>query len=257
MGKTAYAVLAGCARSSRPARGPAAPSGDHPGGREPPLTCKRVGTGLRNAPHRRRNRVGRHTGGHALGPSVVRGRSRWRPCHRRRAGSTARIRVRRRRLPSPVRHPQLHPPAGGRTVYRSGGGARSSGGGQGGLRPGGPGSFGRGRWLARLGGRHRGHGRGRDAHRSAGGRGPPASPGRDGAGVGAARRRGLQADPQLPFFVRWRSDAAIHPSVGGGATGSRSRSRVSTGSTTGSADAPPMPSPTSPSSGWPREASRA
>ena len=28
--------------------------------------------------------------------------------------------------------------------------------------------------------------------------------------------RGLQSDPQLPFFVEWRSDAAIHPSVGGG-----------------------------------------
>ncbi|HEY5788933.1 MAG TPA: VOC family protein [Microlunatus sp.] len=28
--------------------------------------------------------------------------------------------------------------------------------------------------------------------------------------------RGLQSDPQLPFFVQWRSDAAIHPSVGGG-----------------------------------------
>ena len=28
--------------------------------------------------------------------------------------------------------------------------------------------------------------------------------------------RGLQSDPQLPFFVQWQSDAAIHPSVGGG-----------------------------------------
>ncbi len=28
--------------------------------------------------------------------------------------------------------------------------------------------------------------------------------------------RGLQSDPQLPFFVQWESDAAIHPSVGGG-----------------------------------------
>ncbi|GAA3718249.1 hypothetical protein GCM10022204_42760 [Microlunatus aurantiacus] len=28
--------------------------------------------------------------------------------------------------------------------------------------------------------------------------------------------RGLQSDPQLPFFVQWRSDAGIHPSVGGG-----------------------------------------
>ena len=26
--------------------------------------------------------------------------------------------------------------------------------------------------------------------------------------------RGLQSDPQLPFFVRWLSDPAIHPSVG-------------------------------------------
>lgn len=29
--------------------------------------------------------------------------------------------------------------------------------------------------------------------------------------------KGLQADPQLPFFVRWTSDAGSHPSVGGGA----------------------------------------
>jgi hypothetical protein len=28
--------------------------------------------------------------------------------------------------------------------------------------------------------------------------------------------RGLQADPQLPFFVRWISSPAFHPSVGGG-----------------------------------------
>jgi hypothetical protein len=28
--------------------------------------------------------------------------------------------------------------------------------------------------------------------------------------------KGLQADPQLPFFVHWLSDAAAHPSVGGG-----------------------------------------
>jgi hypothetical protein len=27
--------------------------------------------------------------------------------------------------------------------------------------------------------------------------------------------KGLQADPQLPFFVRWLSDPTIHPSVGG------------------------------------------
>jgi Glyoxalase-like domain len=27
--------------------------------------------------------------------------------------------------------------------------------------------------------------------------------------------RGLQADPQLPFFVHWLSDAGAHPSVGG------------------------------------------
>jgi len=27
--------------------------------------------------------------------------------------------------------------------------------------------------------------------------------------------RGLQADPQLPFFIRWLSDPARHPSVGG------------------------------------------
>jgi len=29
--------------------------------------------------------------------------------------------------------------------------------------------------------------------------------------------RGLQADPQLPFFVRWRSGSDEHPSRGGGA----------------------------------------
>lgn len=28
--------------------------------------------------------------------------------------------------------------------------------------------------------------------------------------------RGLQSDPQLPFFVQWTSDPAIHPSTGGG-----------------------------------------
>lgn len=28
--------------------------------------------------------------------------------------------------------------------------------------------------------------------------------------------RGLQSDPQLPFFVQWKSDASIHPSAGGG-----------------------------------------
>lgn len=28
--------------------------------------------------------------------------------------------------------------------------------------------------------------------------------------------KGLQADPQLPFFVRWLSDPESHPSVGGG-----------------------------------------
>ena len=28
--------------------------------------------------------------------------------------------------------------------------------------------------------------------------------------------KGLQADPQLPFFVHWLSDAGAHPSVGGG-----------------------------------------
>jgi glyoxalase-like protein len=28
--------------------------------------------------------------------------------------------------------------------------------------------------------------------------------------------KGLQADPQLPFFVRWLSDAGWHPSAGGG-----------------------------------------
>jgi len=28
--------------------------------------------------------------------------------------------------------------------------------------------------------------------------------------------KGLQADPQLPFFVQWLSDADNHPSVGGG-----------------------------------------
>ena len=33
---------------------------------------------------------------------------------------------------------------------------------------------------------------------------------------GGSGVRGLQSDPQLPFFVQWRSDAAIHPSVGGG-----------------------------------------
>lgn len=27
--------------------------------------------------------------------------------------------------------------------------------------------------------------------------------------------KGLQSDPQLPFFVKWLSDPAIHPSVGG------------------------------------------
>jgi hypothetical protein len=27
--------------------------------------------------------------------------------------------------------------------------------------------------------------------------------------------KGMQADPQLPFFVRWLSDMALHPSVGG------------------------------------------
>ncbi len=27
--------------------------------------------------------------------------------------------------------------------------------------------------------------------------------------------KGLQADPQLPFFVHWLSDAGAHPSVGG------------------------------------------
>ncbi len=29
--------------------------------------------------------------------------------------------------------------------------------------------------------------------------------------------KGLQSDPQLPFFVQWLSDPAQHPSVGGGA----------------------------------------
>ncbi|MFP5282295.1 MAG: VOC family protein [Actinomycetes bacterium] len=29
--------------------------------------------------------------------------------------------------------------------------------------------------------------------------------------------KGLQADPQLPFFVKWLSDPVRHPSVGGGA----------------------------------------
>lgn len=28
--------------------------------------------------------------------------------------------------------------------------------------------------------------------------------------------KGLQSDPQLPFFVKWLSDPAAHPSVGGG-----------------------------------------
>ncbi len=28
--------------------------------------------------------------------------------------------------------------------------------------------------------------------------------------------KGLQSDPQLPFFVHWLSDAGDHPSVGGG-----------------------------------------
>jgi Glyoxalase-like domain len=28
--------------------------------------------------------------------------------------------------------------------------------------------------------------------------------------------RGLQCDPQLPFFVQWLSDPAVHPSAGGG-----------------------------------------
>ncbi len=28
--------------------------------------------------------------------------------------------------------------------------------------------------------------------------------------------RGLQADPQLPFFIRWLSDSESHPSIGGG-----------------------------------------
>ena len=28
--------------------------------------------------------------------------------------------------------------------------------------------------------------------------------------------RGLQCDPQLPFFVQWLSDSAVHPSAGGG-----------------------------------------
>jgi hypothetical protein len=28
--------------------------------------------------------------------------------------------------------------------------------------------------------------------------------------------KGMQSDRQLPFFVRWESDAAVHPSVGGG-----------------------------------------
>lgn len=28
--------------------------------------------------------------------------------------------------------------------------------------------------------------------------------------------KGLQADPQLPFFIKWLSDAESHPSVGGG-----------------------------------------
>ena len=28
--------------------------------------------------------------------------------------------------------------------------------------------------------------------------------------------RGLQSDPQLPFFVQWRSGTATHPSAGGG-----------------------------------------
>ncbi len=32
----------------------------------------------------------------------------------------------------------------------------------------------------------------------------------------------LQADPQLPFFVRWVSPSSKHPSVGGGAIGLRS-----------------------------------
>ena len=27
--------------------------------------------------------------------------------------------------------------------------------------------------------------------------------------------KGLQSDPQLPFFVQWRSDPAVHPSAGG------------------------------------------
>jgi hypothetical protein len=27
--------------------------------------------------------------------------------------------------------------------------------------------------------------------------------------------KGLQSDPQLPFFVKWLSGAALHPSVGG------------------------------------------
>lgn len=28
--------------------------------------------------------------------------------------------------------------------------------------------------------------------------------------------RGLQSDPQLPFFVQWSSDPSVHPSTGGG-----------------------------------------
>ncbi len=28
--------------------------------------------------------------------------------------------------------------------------------------------------------------------------------------------KGLQSDPQLPFFIKWESDPSIHPSVGGG-----------------------------------------
>ena len=139
--------------------------------------------------------------------------------------------------------------AGRRTLRRGGRGARPPGGGQGGLRTGRPGPLRRGRWLARLGGRRRGHGRGRDADRSAGDRGSPAPAGRDAAGVAAARRPRAAERPAAAVLraVAERRRPSTRRSAAAGSTCSRWRSPGrSTGSTTGWAGRRRRCSPTSP-----------
>ena len=171
-----------------------------------------------NAPGGGRLVAGHHNGGHAPGPPVVRSRSRRRPRHRRRAGSSARLGLRRRRFPPPVRHPQLHAgrwPAA--ATWRSSRCSTTR------------------RRTRPCSDRSSGRGRPRAVAGSAGWSPPRTWPtSRRGLGREAVEGfrhlpdgtrlewrqlgvRGLQSDPQLPFFVQWRSEAGIHPSVGGGA----------------------------------------